>query len=242
MTRTRFFGSVSGELGFGRALLARGVAADVADWSPLVLDAATGVVEAALAVTARAEESRYDPVLVRSAEWRIAAPSDLIRALTSLLAVRTLQDAGTGLANLAHVRAAAADRLARSAGSAHRVALVVLRLEPLGGAPFAPSDDLVRRAATHLRAATPPGWDLGRTGDAEFGLVGTLVGPVAAPDAAAALDRVQASLAATFATPSGPVALRSAAVCSGRGAGRADDLLDAARGRLAAPPRVLAVV
>lgn len=244
VTRSRFFASVSGELGFGRALLARGVAADVADWSPLVLDAATGVVEAALAVTSRAEESRYDPVLVRSAEWRIAAPADLIRALTSQLAVRTLQDDVTGLPNLAHVRAAAADRLARAAGTAHRVALVVLRVDPLdvaraeqGGTG---ADELARRAAAHLRAAALPGWDVGRTGDAEFGVVGTLVGPLGAPDAAAALDRVQTSLAGTLRTPSGPVALRSAAVCSGRGTGRADDLLASARRRLASPVRELA--
>ncbi len=237
VTRSRFFASVSGELGFGRALLARGVTADVADWSPLVLDRTTGIVEAALAVTRRSEDRRYDAVLVRAAEWRVAAPSDLIRALTSLLAVRTLRDEATGLANLAQVRLELADRLARAARTPHRVAVVVLRLDT-GDAMRPEHDDavadaLVAQAAAHLRAATPSGWDLGRTGGREFALVGTLAGPIASGPAAEALDGVQAVLATSLRVGATTARLRSAAICSPQGAGDADDLLDGVRRRLA---------
>ena len=102
VTRSAFFASLSGDLGFGRALLARGVVADVADWQPLVLDGGAGVVEAALALTERSDDRRYDPVVVRCAEWKLAAPADVVRALMALLAVRSLVDEPTGLAYGAH--------------------------------------------------------------------------------------------------------------------------------------------
>ncbi|NCT92492.1 diguanylate cyclase [Cellulomonas sp. APG4] len=255
LTRARYFASVSGELGFGRALLARATAATVADWQPLVLAPGTGVVAAALRVTERAPERRYDPVLVSAAEWRVAAPSDLIRALTALLAVRTFRDEVTGLPNLAQTRVGLAERLERSAGSPHRVAVVLLRLE--GGDALrlergdGPADHALVRATAHLQQAAPAGWDLGRVGPHDFALVGVLPGPVAAAQAGAQLDRVQALLATTLAIdPEVSLLLRSAAVCSPAGAGRADDMLHGARRRLAegagrrgpdAPDRVGAV-
>lgn len=236
VTRSRFFGSVSGELGFGRALLARGVVGDVADWAPLVLRRDTGIVEAALAVTSRSEERRYDPVLVEAAEWRVAAPSDLIRALTSLLAVSTLRDGATGLGNLAHVRLELSDRIARAAGTSHRVALLLLRLDADKGGPWqgdgAVRDALVTRATEHLRAVAPAGWELGRTADGEFALVATLAGPLPRDRAAEVLDGVQAALATRLRAGAATARLRSAAVCSPPGRGDTDDLLSSARVRL----------
>ena len=239
VTRSAFFASLSGDLGFGRALLARGVVADVADWQPLVLDGGAGVVEAALALTERSDDRRYDPVVVRSAEWMVAAPADVVRALMALLAVRTLGDEPTGLANRAQVDLHVRDRMGRVAGTAHRVALLALRLDEDGipqeydGATT--TERLLAAAAAHLRAAAPPGWDVGRTGEHEFALVGTVPGPVASASAAAALDDLQTHLATTLrlGDPHGATGrLRSAAVCTPPGGGDPQALLRSARRRL----------
>lgn len=239
VTRSAFFASLSGDLGFGRALLARGVVADVADWNPLVLDAEVGIVEAALELTGRSGERRYDPVVVRSAEWKVAAPADVVRALMALLAVRTLVDEPTGLANLAQVNLQVRERMRRVAGTAHRVAVIALRLDqdalPTEPHGCTPDESLVAAAVAHVHAAAPPGWDLGRTGERELVLVGTVPGPVASGSAAAALDDLQTHLATTLRT-GGPHAatgrLRSTAVCSPPGGGDTDGLLRSARLRL----------
>lgn len=239
VTRPAFFASLSGDLGFGRALLARGVVADVADWNPMVLDGGTGVVEAALALTARTGDRRYDPLVIRSAEWRLAAPADVVRALMALLAVRTLVDEPTGLANLAQVDLQVRDRMRRVAGTPHRVAVLTLRLDEDGDPHdedgVTTTESLVVAAATHLRATAPPGWDLGRTGKREFALVGTVSGPVAAASVAAGLDDLQQLLATTVRTGFRRTAtgrLRSAAVCSPPGGGDPAALLRSARRRL----------
>lgn len=241
VTRSAFFASLSGDLGFGRALLARGVVADVADWQPLVLDGGAGVVEAALALTERSDDRRYDPVVVRSAEWKLAAPADVVRALMALLAVRSLVDEPTGLANRAQVDLHVRDRMGRVAGTAHRVAVLALRLDEDANPQEhdgVTGESLVAAAAAHLRASAPVGWDVGRTGDHDFALVGTVHGPVASAAAAAALDDLQTHLATTLHVGAPHAAatgrLRSAAVCTPPGGGDPQALLRSARRRLGA--------
>lgn len=242
VTRARFHATVAGDLGYGRALLSRAQVADVVDWAPLVLDREVGVVEAALTMTSRTVDRRYDPVLVRADAWCVATPDDVVRALSALLAASLLRDDLTGLPNASHVELDIAERLARTAGTPHRVVLLVLRLEGLdrvrAGVGDAPADEIVRRAAGHVRAGAPAGWDVGRTADGELSLLGFLPGSVPQQAMAEYVDGLQRTLASTFPpVPAGEtvVHLRSAAVLS---QGRDDEpaeLLTRARRRLGVP-------
>jgi len=47
VSRARFTDAQTGRLGYGRAVLARRPVREVADWSPLVVEESTGVVESA---------------------------------------------------------------------------------------------------------------------------------------------------------------------------------------------------
>jgi hypothetical protein len=99
ITRERFMASMSGRLGYGRAVLARKTIEQITDWQPLVVDPYALVSEAAITAMSRTTERRYDDVLVRAHVWSVVSTSDLVRSLSTVLAVRSLHDSLTGLAN-----------------------------------------------------------------------------------------------------------------------------------------------
>lgn len=99
VTRERMSLVMSGPLGYGRVLNSRQPVAAVAFWHPLVLDADTGVEEAATRLLLRTED-RWDDVLVRSGTGlRVSTAADLLQALAGAFAVRASHDDLTTLAN-----------------------------------------------------------------------------------------------------------------------------------------------
>lgn len=239
VTRARYLAAAAGDLGFGRALLARATVADVTEWAPTVVDPDLGIVEASAVVTARQEERRFDPMLVRSAQWGVVFPVDLVRALTSQLAVSTLRDELTGLGSLMAAHVELDERRRRAAGTPHHVAVVLVRLDGVNelraAAGDAAADAVLASAADHLRDRCPEGWVPSRVGPTDLLLVGTLAGPLDAAGAMAALTPVERAVAG-FRAPDAPeVRWRSAGVCSVPGGAAPDALLRAVRRRLAPP-------
>lgn len=244
ISRRRYEGALSGRLGFGRALLARGVAADLADWRALVVDATTSIVDVALAAVGRPEATRDDAVLVRSTEWHAVTPADLVLALTTLLASRSLHDPVTSLANRAYLVHQLRDRSTRCRGTVHRVAVVQAEVSGLGAVNAELGYDAGDRAlavvAAHVLRAVPVGWEVGRTGADELTAVGTLPGPLDDSTAAAAVEVVRAGLTGSvpvpgLSLPGGlPLTLRAGAVYSRPGGGSPDKLLAAVEGQVRA--------
>jgi diguanylate cyclase (GGDEF)-like protein len=248
ISRRRYEAALSGRLGFGRALLSRGVAADLADWRALVVDPSASIVDVALAATDRPEETRDDAVLVRSAEWHAVTPSDLVLALTSLVAARSLHDPVTALANRTFLVHQLRDRCQRTRGTAHRVAVV--RADVVGLAAVnaelghEAGDRLLATVAAHALRNVPPGWDVGRTGADELTAIGTIPGPLGDDDAAAVLETTRVRLSGPVpvaavhpdasATGGPVVTLRAGAVYSRPGGGSPDRLLAAVEAQLRA--------
>jgi diguanylate cyclase (GGDEF)-like protein len=235
VTRRRFLDCLSGRLGFGRALLARGLTADITDWSPLIVDPDAGVLEVALAAMERPEDRRYDAVLVRSPAWQAASASDLVVSLSTLLAVRTLHDPLTTLANRPFLLHQLRDRCARMKGTPHRVAVIQVDVIGFSGlnatlGHFA-GDAVLTTLAAHVRRNVPPGWDVGRTGADEVTAVGTVLGPVPDDDAAFAVGVTRTALATALPHVAlaghSPVQLRAGAVFSTPGGGKPDRLFHA---------------
>jgi len=241
ITRRRYEGALSGRLGFGRALLARGVAADLAEWRALVVDPSASIVDVALVATDRPEETRDDPVLVRSAEWRTVTPSDLVLALTTLLAARSLHDPVTSLANRTFLVHQLRERCQRARGTAHRVAIVQTNVAGLAAVNaelgYEAGDRALVAVAGHALRSVPSGWDVGRTGADELTAVGTIPGPLSDDDAAAVLEATRARLNGPVHLPGlrtgvpaldhAGVTLRAGAVFSRPGGGSPDRLLSA---------------
>lgn len=242
ITRRRYAAALSGRLGFGRALLSRGAAADLADWRPLVVDAGASIVDVALAAMDRAEETRDDVVLVRAADWQVVTPADLVLALTTLLAARSLHDPVTSLANRSYLVHQLRERSARSRGTAHRVAVVQANVSGLAALNaelgYEAGDAALAAAAAHVRRAIPAGWDVGRTGADELTAVGTLPGPVDDGPAASAVEVTRARVAGAVPVPGlvlpegVGVTLRAGAVFSRPGGGNADRLLAAVEAQM----------
>ncbi|HEY0189273.1 MAG TPA: diguanylate cyclase [Cellulomonas sp.] len=172
VSRARFTDAQTGRLGFGRAVLARRPVEEVADWSPLVVDEGTGVVEAATLAMERAGSGRYDDVLVRSQSWSAVATSDLVRALVAALSSRALHDPLTGLPGRDLVLHTVRSWARMLAGSERRLLLVQTDVVGFAAvnawAGADPADALLRALAARLVGAVPSGSVVGRTGSDEL--------------------------------------------------------------------------
>lgn len=202
VSRLRFTDAQTGRLGFGRAVLSRRPVSEIADWSPLIVNEGTGVVEAATRAMERSGSTRYDDVLVRSAGWAAAATSDLVRALVAALSSRAMQDPLTGLPGrdlLLHT----ARQWSGLIGDSDR-RLLVIQTDVIGfstvntrfGAEAA--DGLLRALAARLISAVPDGAVVGRTGSDELMAVVMLRGVPAAEgpqQVAQLLEAVEQALA-----------------------------------------------
>jgi diguanylate cyclase (GGDEF)-like protein len=175
ITRERFMASMSGRLGYGRAVLSRKTIDEITDWAPLVVDPGALVSESAITAMSRTKDHRYDDVLVRSHVWSVVSTSDLVRSLSSVLAVRSLHDSLTGLANRDLVLRRLRQHCAAVVGTLERVALVLMDVDDLA----ALNDDLgvdtgdivLAGIAARLTRVAPPLADLGRISGDEFVLV-----------------------------------------------------------------------
>ncbi len=237
LTRTRFHAALAGRLGFGRALLARRTVAQIADWRPLVAHPEASVLRVALAAMDREPERRFDDVLVSAADWRVASATELVLSLSTLLAVGSLNDGLTALANRAYLLHQLRERCAATAGTPHRVALVAIdvagfrRINAELG--HGAADGVLVAAAASLMRALPAGWDLGRTGDDEFTAVGSIPGPVDDERASAFLESVRRAIGPDVAGPGGAqIPLRRGVVCSAPGGGHPEALFHAVHERL----------
>lgn len=178
VTRTRFTAAMTGRLGYGRAVHARRETGEIADWAPLVAPPSAPVSEVAVRAMERHDERRYDDVVVAGDVWAVASTSDLVHALSTLLAVRSLHDSLTGLEHRAMLQHRLAQRCADLHGTAARVVLVLLdvrgfrNLNATRGHAFA--DVVLAALGARLRGIAPVRSDAARTGGDELALAATL--------------------------------------------------------------------
>lgn len=162
LTRHRFAEAMTGRLGYGRAVLTRRPAGQVADWSPLVLDAATSVVDAARAAMARPAEVRHDDVLVPGPSWAAASTADLVSALTVAVADGATRDPLTGLLSRPHLVAAATRWAAEALPGTRRRLLLsavdVTGMEDVNATHGIDAGDaLLRELASRVARSAPAG-------------------------------------------------------------------------------------
>jgi diguanylate cyclase (GGDEF)-like protein len=211
VTRSRFTAAMNGRLGFGRAVLARRAASEVTDWQPMVVAPDAPVSEVAVRAMERLDERRYDDVLVAADVWQAATTADLVRSLSTQLAVRSLHDPLTGLANRSMFGHSLARRCTQAWGSPGRVAVVLLDVRDFGGVNARHGErvgDVVLAAiAARLRGVAPAGADLGRTGGDELAVAATLPGAADDRHARALVATLRDGLVQALAEPAAGVPL-----------------------------------
>ena len=205
ITRERFMAVMSGRLGYGRAMLSRKTVAEITDWQPLVVEPDALVSESAIIAMSRTTERRYDDVLVRAHVWAVVSTSDLVRSLSTVLAVRSLHDALTGLANRDLMLRRLRQHCAAVADTPERVALVLMDVDDLASVNdrhgVETGDILLAAIATRLTRAAPPLADLGRISGDEFVLVVRLPAAPGPEDARRARADLGARLRASLSQP-----------------------------------------
>jgi diguanylate cyclase (GGDEF)-like protein len=205
ITRERFMASMSGRLGYGRAMLARKTIDEITDWAPLVVDPGALVSEAAITAMSRTKDHRYDDVVVRSHIWSVVSTSDLVRSLSTVLAVRSLHDSLTGLANRDLVLRRLRQHCLAVVDTPERVALVLMDVDDLASL----NDDLgvdtgdmvLAGIAARLTRVAPPLADLGRISGDEFVLVVRLPAAPSPQDVHRARTHLAALLHGALAQP-----------------------------------------
>ncbi|WP_028050475.1 GGDEF domain-containing protein [Cellulomonas sp. URHD0024] len=234
LTRPRFTAAMTGRLGFGRAVYSRRATSEITDWAPMVVAPAAPVSEVAVRAMQRYDDRRYDDVLVADDIWRIVTTADLVRSLSTLLAVRSLHDALTGLPHRSMLMHALARRCASALGTQARVVVLMLdvagfaRLNAAHGQQF--GDVVLTALAARLRSGVPTGAEVARTAGDEFAVIATIPAAQSQQHAVAlaeSLRREIVTLAAeppTGITPAGWPTLHSAVVCSAAGSANADEL------------------
>ncbi|MDM7854652.1 GGDEF domain-containing protein [Cellulomonas alba] len=242
VTRGRFTSAMNGRLGFGRAVLARRATTEVTDWHPMVVAPDAPVSEVAVRAMERHDERRYDDVLVAADVWQVATTADLVRSLSTQLAVRSLHDPLTGLANRSMLGHALARRCTQAWGTPARVALVLIDVRDFGGVNALHGErvgDVVLAAVgARLRASAPTGADLGRTGGDEFALAATLPGAADDRHASALVGGLRDGIVQALAEPAAGVpvdawpAVHAVSVVSDAGLASAPMLLQDAHARL----------
>jgi diguanylate cyclase len=242
ITRARFTAAMNGRLGFGRAVLARRPTSEIADWQPMVVPPTALVSEVAVRAMDRHDERRYDDVLVASDIWHVATTADLVRSLSTQLAVRSLHDPLTGLVNRAMFSHALTRRCTSAWGTSARVALVLVDVREFGilNARYGQQvgDVVLAAIAARLRASAPVGSDLGRTAGDEFAIAATLTAAADDRHAQALVESLRSGVVEALAPAAGGLpegawpALHAVSVVSGAGADAAERLLHEAHARL----------
>jgi len=242
VTRSRFTAAMTGRLGFGRAVHARRATRELADFAPMVVAPSAPVSEVAVRAMERYDERRYDDVLVAGEVWLVATTADLVRSLSTQLAVRTLHDPLTGLAHRAMFAHSLARRCAEVAGTNARVVVVLVDLRHLAQVNTAfgqaTGDVVLASVGARLRAAAPTGSDVARVDGDEFAVALTIPGAADDGHAEALADSARDAFVVALAdVPAGIddrawVGFDSAAVSSAAGAADPERLMGVVDGRL----------
>lgn len=207
ITRERCLAAMSGELGFGRALLFRKPVSDLTDWAPTFVDPWMSVPDALRLAMSRPRRRRYDDLLVRSQVWGCVTVASLVEHLSGELGARADHDVLTGVRDRpAWLAALSAQTTAHANHGAHLVVAVVAidGIAAVNAAyGFQVGDQVLAEVAGHLRGEYVERSALGRLSGTQL----ALFAPVASPDGPpAALARAQ-HLAETLRTAT-EVALR----------------------------------
>ncbi|WP_421743217.1 diguanylate cyclase domain-containing protein [Cellulomonas sp.] len=239
VTRPRFTAAMTGRLGFGRAVLARRGTHELTDWGPMVVAPDAPVSEGAVRAMQRFDERRYDDVLVADESWRVVSTADLVRSLSTLLAVRSLHDPLTGLPHRSMALHELARRCAEVAGLRARVVVVLLdiagfsRLNTAYGQ--AVGDIVLAGIGARLTSGLPPGCRAARTAGDEFAVVATLPDAASDEHAAGLVDGLRRDVVALLSEPQSGIdprawpSFHSAAACSIAGSADAEQLFASAQ-------------
>lgn len=224
VTRDRCAAAMSGELGYGRALLFRRAVSELTDWSPTVVDPWVPVADALAVAMARPRRHRYDDLLVRSRVWASVSVAVLVDALHGGVpeaagadGVRAGVDALTGVLDRSSWLAALGERCGQAAAPGSYVLVVVVSVVGLAAVNadhgLAAGDAVLASAAEGLQHAGVGASVVGRLSGTQL----ALVAPVSAHDdegAVLAGDALAEQLRAA-----GTSALRAAAAAHGVPAG-----------------------
>lgn len=219
LTRHRFTEAMTGRLGYGRAVLTRRPVGQVADWSPLVLDATTSVVDAARAAMARPADVRHDDVLVPGVPWAAAGTADLVSALTAAVADGAARDPLTGLLSRPHLVATAVRWAAETLpGTPQRLllsAVDVVGMEHLNATHGLDAGDaLLRELGARVAGSAPAGAVVARLDGDAFGAL-MLLPAVAEERAQEIVGTVRERLRAACADLGAPVRVAATASVAG---------------------------
>ncbi|WP_426513879.1 putative bifunctional diguanylate cyclase/phosphodiesterase [Dactylosporangium sp. McL0621] len=229
--RERFGQLMSGPFGYGRALWERTPVGRTADPAPMIVDERASVIDVCEQISRRDRVRRYDDVLVRRGDGRLARVSAawLYEALADLMALQAVVDPLSGLANRARflARLAAACRDTARPG----VAVVFVDLDRMKQVNdtlgHAAGDRLIVSAAHRLAAAAGGDDVVARLGGDEFAVLTRVPGGHQPELSAAALgERFRLAIATPDpALPPGAHSSASVGVAVGAATADAETLL-----------------
>ncbi|RHA40119.1 GGDEF domain-containing protein [Cellulomonas rhizosphaerae] len=244
VTRARFTAAMTGRLGFGRAVHARRATAELTDFAPMVVPPSAPVSEVAVRAMERFDERRYDDVLVAGEIWRAASTADLVRSLSTQLAVRSLHDQLTGLPHRAMFGHALARRCASAAGTDSRVVVLLLDVRGIGRVNSrhgqAMGDTVLAAVAARLRSAAPAASDLARIDGDEFAVAVSLPGAADDEHGHLLAESLRTHVVDALSEPPAGIdpsawpGFDSSVVCSAAGAAEPEHLLGLAESRMRA--------
>ncbi len=244
VTRTRFTAAMTGRLGFGRAVHARRGTHELTDWAPMVVEPRAPVSEVAVRAMQRFDDRRYDDVLVADESWHVVSTADLVRSLSTLLAVRSLHDQLTGLPHRSMALHELARRCAEVQGTAARVVVLLLDVADFSrvNATYgqAIGDIVLAGVGTRLAGGLPVGCRAARTAGDEFAVVATLPAAESDEHAVALVDGLRRDVVGLLVEPQTGIdpaawpSFHSAVVVSSAGSADAEQLFALAQGRLRA--------
>ncbi|WP_433063680.1 EAL domain-containing protein [Dactylosporangium sp. CS-033363] len=231
ISRERFGQLMSGPFGYGRALWEKTPVGRTADPAPMIVDEHALVVDVCEQVSRRDRVRRYDDVLVRRGDGRLARVSAarLYESLADLMAMQAVVDPLSGLAN----RARFLNRLATACRDAAHpgVAVVFIDLDRMKQVNdtlgHAAGDRLIVSAARRLAAAATEDDVVARLGGDEFAVLTRVVGGYQPELSAAALgERFRLAVATPDASlPAGAHSSASVGVAIGAAAADPETLL-----------------
>jgi diguanylate cyclase (GGDEF)-like protein len=206
ISRTRFFATLIGRLGYGRALLVRRELADLPPVETLILEADTSLGGAAAAAATRAAECRFDDVVVRLADGALGTVSvaNLFAELALARSFSALHDPLTGLPNRAFFLTRLAHIQAGESSTERQIAVLFVDVDDFKAVNdkqgHGAGDALLIAVGHRLRATLRAGSFLARFAGDEFAIL--LDGVNGEPDAVSAASRIVQAFAGDW-SPAG---------------------------------------